>query len=105
LGLKGLVVVVVVVAGSQPRIVVGQHIASPREGYLTQMLCPFCDQEDETVQHILVSCVFAREVWSLILQRLELLTVAPQAQLSAVCFTYWWCKALILSRPTNCDLS
>jgi hypothetical protein len=41
-----------------------------------------------------LSRVFAREVWSLILQRLELLTVAPQARPSAVCFTDWWCKAI-----------
>jgi hypothetical protein len=54
--------------------------------------CPFCDQEDETVQHILVSCVFAREVWLLIFQRMGLLTITPQPL--AVHFTSWWCKAI-----------
>jgi hypothetical protein len=25
--------------------------------------CPLCDQESESLDHILVSCVFAREFW------------------------------------------
>ena len=24
--------------------------------------CPFCDKEEETIQHILVGCVFTRQV-------------------------------------------
>ncbi|GJM96245.1 hypothetical protein PR202_ga13064 [Eleusine coracana subsp. coracana] len=29
--------------------------------------CVLCDQEEETVQHILTSCVFARQFWNQIL--------------------------------------
>jgi hypothetical protein len=25
--------------------------------------CPLCEQEDETAQHILVACIFSREIW------------------------------------------
>jgi hypothetical protein len=39
--------------------------------------CPLCDQEDETVQHILVSCVFAREVWVQILSLVGLQHLSP----------------------------
>jgi len=29
--------------------------------------CLLCDQEEESIQHILVSCVFSREIWTKIL--------------------------------------
>jgi len=35
--------------------------------------CPLCDQEDETVQHLLTSCVFSRQFWFSILQPLGLI--------------------------------
>jgi len=50
--------------------------------------CPLCDQEDETINHLLVGCVFARQVWSLVLQQLGLLQLAPQP--SATRFSGWW---------------
>uniref|UniRef100_A0A8R7PEW2 Reverse transcriptase zinc-binding domain-containing protein n=1 Tax=Triticum urartu TaxID=4572 RepID=A0A8R7PEW2_TRIUA len=28
--------------------------------------CPLCDQEPETISHLLLGCVFARQVWSAI---------------------------------------
>lgn len=39
--------------------------------------CPFCDQEGETIHHLLIGCVFACEVWTIILQQLGLLQMAP----------------------------
>jgi hypothetical protein len=31
---------------------------------LTQsLLCPLCDQHDETINHLLVGCSFARHFW------------------------------------------
>jgi hypothetical protein len=39
--------------------------------------CPLCDQEDETINHLLVGCVFARQVWSLVLHQFGLLHLAP----------------------------
>jgi hypothetical protein len=41
-------------------------------------VCPFCDQEEETINHILLGCVFAREVWTITLQHLDFMHLAPQ---------------------------
>lgn len=35
-----------------------------RHGLDHQEACPFCAQHEETIDHILMDCVFAREVWS-----------------------------------------
>ncbi|WVZ97941.1 hypothetical protein U9M48_043439, partial [Paspalum notatum var. saurae] len=50
--------------------------------------CPLCDQSDETIQHLLISCVFAREVWTAILSKLGLAFIAPQQGCTG--FTCWW---------------
>jgi hypothetical protein len=50
--------------------------------------CPLCDQEDETVRHILVSCVFAREVWVQILSLVGLQHLSPS--LGEGIFQEWW---------------
>lgn len=34
-----------------------------RRGLPHQDACPLCDQQDETIQHLLISRVFARQVW------------------------------------------
>jgi hypothetical protein len=44
------------------------------------------------MQHILVSCVFAREVWHVILHRSRLGGVAPQQDTSQ--FSNCWCAKL-----------
>jgi hypothetical protein len=41
-------------------------------------VCRLCDQEEEIIQHLL-SCVFARQVWAIIFQRLVFLSLTPQA--------------------------
>jgi hypothetical protein len=38
--------------------------------------CALGDQEDETVDHLLASCVFTRELWSRLLQSLSALTLS-----------------------------
>jgi hypothetical protein len=50
--------------------------------------CPFCDQGEETINHLLTGCVFAREVWTLVLQNLGLPHLAPQP--ANVRFSRWW---------------
>ncbi|WVZ94677.1 hypothetical protein U9M48_040542 [Paspalum notatum var. saurae] len=50
--------------------------------------CPLCDQAAETIQHILISCVFSREVWTSIFQKLGLLALAPQPGCRS--FIRWW---------------
>ncbi|KAL6645061.1 hypothetical protein ACP70R_016669 [Stipagrostis hirtigluma subsp. patula] len=54
--------------------------------------CPLCDQADEDVQHILTSCVFARDFWFKILQKYGLQRCAPNQRESS--FANWWRKAI-----------
>lgn len=39
--------------------------------------CPLCDQEEETIQHLLTLCVFAQELWFNILSPLCLQAAIP----------------------------
>lgn len=47
--------------------------------------CPLCDQASETLDRILISCVFAREFWFLLLQQFGLHSLAP----TLVLFHLW----------------
>jgi len=53
--------------------------------------CPLCDQVGETIDHLLVSCVFTRQFWFSILQHFGLQAIAPQ--LDDQCFIEWWAEA------------
>ena len=53
--------------------------------------CPLCDQAQETIDHLLVSCVFARQMWFYILQRFGLQELAPN--LEDENFDEWWVNA------------
>jgi hypothetical protein len=57
-------------------------------------VCPFCDQEEETIEHILVGCVFTRQIWFSILQALHLPALVPST--SDTKFSSWWRKSLRL---------
>jgi hypothetical protein len=59
---------------------------------LDPAVCPLSDQAGETVQHILVACVFSRQVWAVILHKLGLGSLAPQPSVNN--FSGWWCKAI-----------
>lgn len=48
-----------------------------RRGLAHLECCPLCDQVEETIDHLLVSCVFTREVWFHILQRFGLQPLSP----------------------------
>jgi hypothetical protein len=50
--------------------------------------CPLCDQQDETISHMLASCVFARQVWTCLLQPVGLLELMPQPHDGL--FEDWW---------------
>jgi len=50
--------------------------------------CPLCDQAGETIDHLLISCVFARQTWYNILQSFGLQDVAPQ--MVDLIFVDWW---------------
>ena len=50
--------------------------------------CPLCDQEEENIQHILISCVFARQFWYAILQPINLSRLTPTRSVNN--FPDWW---------------
>lgn len=50
------------------------------------------DQEDETINHLLISCVFARQFWYLLLRQLGLYSLSLQPSDSS--FDSWWEKAI-----------
>jgi hypothetical protein len=50
--------------------------------------CPMCDQDDETIDHLLVACVFARQFWYHMLRQIGLHYFAPQPTDSI--FDIWW---------------
>ncbi|WVZ92778.1 hypothetical protein U9M48_038818, partial [Paspalum notatum var. saurae] len=51
-----------------------------RRGLPHPACCVLCDQGEETVEHLLVSCVFVWQVWSAVLDRVGLRAVAPSQQ-------------------------
>jgi hypothetical protein len=66
------------------------HLA--RRGLQHHPKCLLCDQEEETLNHLLVICVFAREFWfELLLSWNE--DLAPR--LDESCFDYWWARSSI----------
>jgi hypothetical protein len=50
--------------------------------------CPLCDQEEENIDHLLVSCVFTRQFWYLLLRQIGLHSFAPQP--TDLNFDSWW---------------
>jgi len=48
-------------------------------------MCYLCDQEVETIDHIIASCSYSREVWHRILQVLH----RPFPQLASTTFSWW----------------
>lgn len=49
--------------------------------------CPLCDQQAETIDHMLHGCVFAREIWTGVLQWIGKAGLAPQNQTGS--FQQW----------------
>jgi hypothetical protein len=50
--------------------------------------CPLCDQTQESINHLLISCVFARQFWFNLLQHVGLQDLSPQPDESS--FDSWW---------------
>ncbi|WVZ70698.1 hypothetical protein U9M48_019341 [Paspalum notatum var. saurae] len=53
--------------------------------------CPLCDQQPETINHLLIDYVFAREFWFGLLRKVGLHSLAPQN--SCPSFDDWWSSA------------
>ena len=45
--------------------------------------CPLCEQVQETIDHLLVACVFSRKVWFKVLQQFNLQILATQTNPSS----------------------
>ena len=56
-----------------------------RHGLEAREMCYLCDQEVETIDHIIASCSYSREVWHRILQVLH----RPFPQLASTTFSWW----------------
>jgi hypothetical protein len=50
--------------------------------------CPLCDQHDESINHLLASCVFVRQFWDGLLRAAGLQHLVPQP--NEVSFENWW---------------
>lgn len=48
-------------------------------------VCALCDQDDETTDHLLTACVFAREVWYCLLRAVGLQQLTPQHSRTRPC--------------------
>ena len=64
-----------------------------RRGLQDEDVCALCDQEQETAQHLTGECVFAREVWYMVLAPIGLELLTPQPGTS---FLDWWSSRRIL---------
>lgn len=64
--------------------------------------CPFCDQEPETISHLLVGCVFARQIWDIFLRRRRRLDLIPSGQLGLL---PWWSGLTFADRRTRRDFA
>jgi len=62
-----------------------------RKGLQHPAACPLCDQAQETIDHLLVSCVFARQLWFSILLKFGLQVLSPN--LEDENFEEWWANA------------
>ncbi|WVZ52340.1 hypothetical protein U9M48_003412 [Paspalum notatum var. saurae] len=63
------------------------HLA--KRGLPHPLVCPFCDQADETIHHILVGCVFSRQVWTSLLHSLT-------PSVADTRFFSWWARSSAL---------
>lgn len=59
-----------------------------RRGLPHPEVCLLCDQEEEDIHHLLIGCVFARQVWFHLLQYVGLESLAPHS--AETSFDDWW---------------
>jgi hypothetical protein len=60
-----------------------------KHGLLSDSSCALCDQAPESIEHLLLTCVFSRELWSVQLRRVgfQFLTPAQEGALAD-----WWLR-------------
>ena len=64
-----------------------------RRGFPHPEMCPHCDQAEESINHLLLSCVFARNFLFSVFQRVGLQILAPQ--IGEEFFDDWWEKIIL----------
>ncbi|XP_066333406.1 uncharacterized protein [Miscanthus floridulus] len=62
-----------------------------RRGLQHPPACLFCDQAQETAPHLLLSCVFSRQIWALVFSHLNLVVDVP---VNSSSFSAWWGKVI-----------
>jgi hypothetical protein len=60
--------------------------------------CPLCDQEEETIHHLLVTCIFSHQLWCILLQHVGLAGMSPQP--SEASFDEWWRRVISSATST-----
>jgi hypothetical protein len=68
---------------------VGQQLGWLR-GLTQSLLCPLCDQHDESINHLLVGCSFARLFWFELFRTFGLQGFIPGHDIED--FDLWWCS-------------
>jgi hypothetical protein len=58
-----------------------------RHGLQQSNLCALCGQESETTDHLLLNCVYSREVWHRLLRSVGFQAWAPQGHDT---LAFWW---------------
>jgi hypothetical protein len=61
-----------------------------RHGLRDDAACTFCDQELETIDHLLTQCSYSREIWFKVLRRCGWQSLAPSIDVGVV---EWWLSA------------
>ena len=63
-----------------------------RHGFQDDDACALCGQESETVAHLLLGCVFTKQVWFALLDPLQLATLMPERDEDVAS---WWLRQRI----------
>jgi hypothetical protein len=58
-----------------------------RHGLQSDSTCALCSQEVESISHLLLGCVYSREIWYKVLRRFGWLAVVPTR---STWFALWW---------------
>jgi hypothetical protein len=61
--------------------------------------CPLCDQAAETIDHLLIGCVFTREFWFRFLSQVGLQSLSPQP--TELSFLDWWDRVTSATSDIN----
>lgn len=79
----------------QNRLLTGDNLI--KRGYYDPFVCPLCQIVEETINHLFISCTFAQEVWSYIVQGLNISTIEPLVAVEDAIFK--WCLSGMVALP------